>query len=231
MKVQGSTAFVTGANRGLGRAYAQALLDAGAARVYAGARDPSTVKLAGVVPVRIDVTDAASVAAASVQCGDTNIVVNNAGIIGTTPLLAAGGDGALRDVLETNLHGMLAVSRAFAPILRRNGGGALVNMLSVLSWLSLPATGAYSVSKAAAWALTNGLRNELRAQGTLVVAIHAGFIDTDMARGVDAAKARPEDIAKAAIAGLEADVQEVLADDTTRHVKQGLVAQPPAYLA
>jgi len=230
MKIQGSTAFVTGANRGLGLAYAQALLDGGARKVYAAARDPATVQLAGVVPVRLDVDDAAQVAAAARDCADVDIVVNNAGITTGTPLLAEDGDAALRKLLDTNLYGVLAVSRAFAPVLARNGGGALVNMLSALSWLSLPQSTVYPVSKAAAWALTNGLRLELRAQGTLVVAVHAGYIDTDMVKAVDAPKSRPGDIARAALAAIEANQTEVLADDTARGVKAGFSATPPAYL-
>lgn len=230
MHIKDSVAFVTGANRGLGLAYAKALLAAGARKVYAGARDPSSVTLDGVVPVKLDVTSAADIAAAAVTCGDVNIVINNAGIIGGTPLLGADGDMALSDVLDTNLLGILAVSRAFAPILGSNGGGALINMLSALSWISMPNSGAYSVSKAAAWALTNGLRHELRAQGTLVIGVHAGYIDTDMVKGVDAPKTRPQDIALAVIRAIESDAPEVLADDTARYVKQGLTASPSIYL-
>lgn len=230
MKLQDSVALVTGANRGLGLAYAKALLAAGASKVYAGARDPSSVKLAGVVPVKLDVTDATDIAAAARQCADVDIVINNAGILGGTPLLAEGGEEALLQILATNLHGILAVSRAFAPVLGRNGGGALVNMLSALSWISMPNSGAYSVSKAAAWALTNGLRQELRGQGTLVVGVHAGYIDTDMVKGVDAPKTRPEDIALAVVRALQADAREVLADDTARNVKQGFSASPSIYL-
>ncbi|MCB2026954.1 MAG: SDR family NAD(P)-dependent oxidoreductase, partial [Ottowia sp.] len=184
MNIHGRTALVTGANRGLGLAYAKALLAAGAKKVYAGARDPASVTLAGVVPVKLDVTRAADITAAAEQCRGVDILVNNAGVIGGTPLLADGGEDALRDVLAANLHGMHALSRAFAPILKANGGGAIVNMLSALSWISMPNSGAYSVSKAAAWALTNGLRVELRAQGTLVIAVHAGYIDTDMVKSV-----------------------------------------------
>lgn len=230
MNIHGRTALVTGANRGLGLAYAKALLAAGAKKVYAGARDPASVTLAGVVPVKLDVTRAADITAAAEQCRDVDILVNNAGVIGGTPLLADGGEDALRDVLAANLHGMHALSRAFAPILKANGGGAIVNMLSALSWISMPNSGAYSVSKAAAWALTNGLRVELRAQGTLVIAVHAGYIDTDMVKSVDAPKARPEDIAQAVIEAIEAGNTEVLADDTARYVKQGLNATPPIYL-
>ena len=223
MKIQGSTALVTGANRGLGLAYARALLAAGAKKVYAAARDPSTVTLPGVVPVKLDVIHPAEVAAAAAQCGDVDLVINNAGVTtGGEPLL--GDEAALRQTMEINLYGILAVSQAFAPVLKKNGGGALVNMLSALSWISLPSTGIYSVTKAAAWALSNGLRNELRGQGTQVVSVHAGYIDTDMVRHVDAPKTSPEAIAAAVIAGIEAGDEEVLADDTARQVKQGFAA-------
>jgi len=231
MKIKGSTAFVTGANRGLGLAYAKALLAAGASKVYAGARDPAAVPLLkGLVPVMLDVNDADDIAAAAARCTDVNLLINNAGVIGGEPLLGARGEDALREVLDTNLHGVLATSRAFAPVLRANGGGVLVNMLSALSWASLPVSSAYSVSKAAAWALTNGLRNELRGQGTLVVGVHAGFIDTDMVKDVDGPKSRPEDIAQAVLAGIEAGAPEVLADDTARYVKAGFSASPSLYL-
>ena len=231
MKIQNSTALVTGANRGLGLAYAKALLAAGARKVYAGARDPSTVPLLdGLVPVRLDVNSADDIAAAAEHCSDVDLVINNAGVIGGDSLLGGNGADALRAVMETNLYGVFAVSRAFAPVLGRNGGGALVNMLSALSWVSLPGTEAYCVSKAAAWALTNGLRNELRGQGTQVVAVHAGFIDTDMVKDVDAPKAKPADIAQAVLAGIEAGASEVLADDTARHVKAGFGATPALYL-
>lgn len=230
MKIQGSTALVTGANRGLGLAYARALLAAGASRVYAGARDPASVPLSGVVPVKLDVTSAIDLAEAARQCVDVEIIINNAGVIGNTALLASDGEEALQKVLATNLHGVHAVSRAFAPVLKSNGGGAIVNMLSALSWISLPNTGAYSVSKAAAWALTNGLRLELREQGTLVIAVHAGYIDTDMVSGVEAPKAKPEDVASAVMKAIENGVPEVLVDDTARQVKHGLNASPSAYL-
>jgi NAD(P)-dependent dehydrogenase (short-subunit alcohol dehydrogenase family) len=227
MKIHNSTAFVTGANRGLGLAYATALLAAGARKVYAGARDPSAVPmLEGLVPVKLDVTRAEDIAAAVAQCSDVDLVINNAGVVGGSLLTDSGG---LRRAMETNLYGMLSVSQAFAPVLRNNGGGALVNMLSALSWISFPGTGAYSVTKAAAWALTNGLRVELREQGTQVVSVHAGYIDTDMVKGVDAPKSSPQAIAAAVLAGIEAGDQEVLSDETSRNVKSGLAAS--AYLA
>ena len=173
---------------------------------------------------------AEDLAAAVAACGDVDLVINNAGVIGSDGLLNSTGVESLRAILETNLYGVLAVSRAFAPVLAANGGGALVNMLSALSWASLPTSGAYSVSKAAAWSLTNGLRNELREQGTLVVGVHAGYIDTDMVKDVDSPKSRPEDIAQAVLTGIEAGDQEVLADDTSRQVKAGLTQQQPMYL-
>jgi NAD(P)-dependent dehydrogenase (short-subunit alcohol dehydrogenase family) len=230
MRIRNSVAFVTGANRGLGRAYAQALLDAGAAKVYAAARDPNRVSQTGVTAIRLDVTDPASVAAAASIAGDAEIVINNAGITQREPLLGEHGEAVLRRVMETNLYGILAVSRSFAPVLKANGGGALVNMLSALSWFSNRNSGPYSVTKAAAWALTNGLRNELRDQGTLVMAVHAGYIDTDMTAKIEAPKARPEDIAARVIEGLLAGSEEVLADDTSKDVKLGFGATPSLYL-
>ena len=222
--------MVTGANRGLGRAYAQALLDAGAAKVYAAARDTSTVTQTGATAIQLDVTDPASVAAAVAIARDAQIVINNAGIVHRKLLLGEDGEAALRRVMETNLYGILAVSRAFAPVLKANGGGALVNMLSALSWFSNLNSGPYSVTKAAAWALTNGLRNELRDQGTLVLAVHAGYIDTDMTAKIEAPKARPEDIAARVVEGLLAGNEEVLADDTSKRAKLGFGATPSLYL-
>ncbi|RAO74536.1 SDR family oxidoreductase [Dyella jiangningensis] len=231
MNIQGSIALVTGANRGLGLAYAKALLAAGARKVYAGARDPSTVTLPGVIPVKLDVTSPQDVAAAAALCGDVDLVINNAGISGGAFLLdATDGEATLRRLLETNLHGIHAIAVAFAPVLKANGGGALVNMLSALSWLSLESTSAYSVSKAAAWALTNSLRNELRAQGTQVLGVHAGYIDTDMVSHIDAPKSSPTDIAARTLEALAKGESEVLADETSRQVKAGFGATPAVYL-
>lgn len=230
MKIEGSIALVTGANRGLGLAYAKALLDAGARKVYAGARDPSSVKLAGVVPIKLDVNDPRDVAEAARVASDVNIVINNAGILRPGALLSEQGSSAIREQLDTNFYGVLAISKAFAPVLRANGGGALVNMLSALSWVSMPNSGGYSISKAAAWALTNGLRHELREQGTLVVGVHAGYIDTDMVAAVTAAKTKPEVIAQRTLEAIVAGREEVLADETAQHVKKNLVAEPPIYV-
>jgi NAD(P)-dependent dehydrogenase (short-subunit alcohol dehydrogenase family) len=231
MKIQGKTALVTGANRGLGLAYAKALLAAGAAKVYAGARAPSTVTQPGVVPVKLDVTSLDDVTKAAAQLSDVDIVINNAGIaLMGTNLLEDGGEKDLRAQLDTNVWGILNVSRAFAPVLRANGGGALVNMLSVLSWLSRPHSATYSISKAAAWALTNGLRNDLRDQGTLVIGVHAGLIDTDMAKELTGPKTSADDIALRVIEGLQNGDEEVLADAVSQKVKAGFAVSPSPYL-
>jgi NAD(P)-dependent dehydrogenase (short-subunit alcohol dehydrogenase family) len=221
MKVEGAAALVTGANRGLGAAIARELVDAGA-KVYGAARDNTTVTNPDVIPVLLDVTNPTNIASAARIYRDVSIVVNNAGIGRGSTSLAPGAVDAARAELETNFFGSLQVAQAFAPVLRDNGGGALVNVLSVLSFVSMPQAATYSASKAAAWSLTNSLRLELRQQGTLVVAVHAGFIDTDMAAGVDAEKISPESVAAQIVAALEADAEEVLADPTSELVKASL---------
>lgn len=229
MDIRHSVALVTGANRGLGRAFAAALLARGAGKVYAAARDPSTIDLPGVVPLRLDVTSAADVAAAARSLVDVNLLINNAGIIERGSLL--GGDlAALRREMETNFFGTLAMSQSFAPVLAANGGGALVNVLSVLSWVTVPGTAMYSASKAAAWALTNALRQELAAQNTLVTALHVGYMDTDMAAHVLTPKANPADVANQVLDAVRDGREEVLADELSRQVKAGLAADPGVYL-
>src|ERR1700750_423658 len=153
MKIKDSVVLVTGANRGLGLEFARQALALGAAKVYAAARDPSQVTLPGVVPVRLDVTNVADVAALAVQCPDVTLLVNNAGIGRTGGV--TGGDPAtpLRDHLEATLSGVMHMSHAFAPVLARNGGGAILNILSILSWINTPMLGTYGISKAAAWSL------------------------------------------------------------------------------
>lgn len=222
MDIEGSVALVSGANRGLGKAFARLLLERGAAKVYAAARRPDTVELDGVVPLRLDITSAADIAAAADRCGDVTLLVNNAGIATRTTALAGSAIEAGRQEMETNVFGTLAMSQAFAPILASNEGGAIVNVLSAVSWVSLPGGVMYSVSKAAAWSLTNALRVELAPQGTLVVGVHAGFIDTDMAADVDAPKIAPQDVVNATLDALEHGRYEVLADDTSRRVKAAL---------
>jgi NAD(P)-dependent dehydrogenase (short-subunit alcohol dehydrogenase family) len=221
MKIKGAAALVTGANRGLGAAIADALVDSGV-KVYGAARDLTTITNPEVIPVALDVTSADDVASAVRMCGDVSIIVNNAGILRSSESLAAGAEDAARAEMETNFFGAMRMAQSFAPVLSDNGGGALVNVLSVLSFIAVPQSATYSASKAAEWSLTNALRMELRRQGTLVVAVHAGYIDTDMAAAVDAEKVSPQSVASQIVAALEADAEEVLADPTSEMVKAAL---------
>jgi NAD(P)-dependent dehydrogenase (short-subunit alcohol dehydrogenase family) len=224
MDITSSVAVVTGANRGLGRHFAQQLLDRGAAKVYAGARDPETVDLAGAIPLRVDVTDPASLAAAAAVAGDATILINNAGIL-RRGRLDDGDLDAMRLEMETNYFGPLQASRAFVPVLRANGGGAILNVLSVLSWLHVPEFGSYSASKAAGWALSNALRQELAPDDIHVAALHVGYMDTDMARNAPPEmKNDPAVVAALALDALEAGEPEILADELTRNVRAGLAA-------
>lgn len=229
MQVKNATVFITGANRGLGRAFAQAALAAGAAKVYAAARDPRSVDIPGVVPVALDVTNPAAVAAAAAQCQDVTLLINNAGISELVGSLAGDAIEIARRHLDTNFFGVWSLTQAFAPVLKANGGGAVLNVLSVLSWVTLPGLVPYSASKAAAWALSNGLRAELREQGTQVTSLHVGYMDTDMTRGVEGPKSSPAEVASFALAELQAGAFEVLADDISRQVKQSLSTTAPAY--
>ena len=220
MDIAGSTALVTGASRGLGRHLARQLRDRGAT-VYAGARNPAAVDLPGVTPVALDVTDPASVAAAAAATSGVAILINNAGSSTGSSLLT----GELADIrleLETHFFGTLAVTRAFAPQLAGHEQSAVLNILSALSWLSFPSVGAYCAAKSAEWSLTNALRQELAPQGTRVSALHVGYMDTDMAKGVDSPKSDPADIARLAIDGIEAGDAEILADEVSKQVLAGL---------
>lgn len=231
MLIQGSVALVTGANRGLGAAFARGLLAAGATKIYAAARDPSTVSNPDVTPVRLDVRQPEQVAALVRELSDVTLVVNNAGIFEAGPLLAPNSIDALKRQFETNVVGPLRLTQAFAPALAANGGGAFVNMLSVLSWLTLAGvSGAYSASKAAGWALSNALRQELKAQRIELLAVHAAFIDTDMARGVPGPKSSPEEVVRKVLAALEASQPELLVDPISQTVHAGLVAEPRVYI-
>ncbi|WP_449412814.1 SDR family oxidoreductase [Pandoraea soli] len=233
MKIKDAVVFVTGANRGLGLAFAKQALERGAKKVYAGSRDPSKVTLPGVIPVKLDVNNPEAVAAAASLAGDVTLLINNAGIARLTEgLTGPGATELLRETLETNLFGVLGMTQAFAPALGRNGGGALLNVLSIVSWFSSDALPEYSITKSAAWSLTNGLRNALRAQNTQVVGLHAGYIDTDLTRGFNADKLDPADVVRQAYDAIEAGEEEVCVDEGTRQVKQalslGVYLQAPA---
>ena len=230
MKIRNSVALVTGANRGLGRAIAVELLARDARKVYGSSRTGDGDFPAGVTPLKLDVTRPEDVGAAARVAADVDLLVNNAGVADFTGFLEPGAIDKAHAIFETNFYGPVRMGQAFAPILGRNGGGAIVNVLSIASWITSPTLAVYAASKSAAWAFTNALRQHLRAQGTRVVALHVGFMDTDMARGVQSPKLAPAAVARTTLDGLEAGLEEVLADERTRAVKQSLSAAAPAYL-
>ena len=230
MKVQDAIVLITGANRGIGLAFAKAAVERGARKVYAGARNRSSITDPGLDFVQLDVTSDQDVTTAARSCGDVTLVINNAGIARAGGLLDPGAVENARAQLDTNFFGIVRMTQAFAPVLAKNGGGAFLNVLSAASWINSGAMTAYAASKAAAWSLTNGFRNELRQQGTQVLGLHVGFVDTDLARQLDVIKVSPQSVVNAAFEALEAGASEVLADDRARTVKRGLTTEPPIYL-
>jgi NAD(P)-dependent dehydrogenase (short-subunit alcohol dehydrogenase family) len=228
MQINGSIALVTGANRGIGRHFVDELLAQGAQKVYAATRRPELVDIGDsrVVPLHLDLLDEASIARAAVTASDVTVLVNNAGITTGANLLTSPVSD-IRTDLETHLFGTLGVVRAFAPVLVGNGEGAIVNVLSVLSWVATAAgSGSYSVAKAAEWNMTNGVRVELAGKGILVQGVHLGAADTDMMAGNDGPKIEPVEVARASLAGIESGSIEVLVDDPARFVKAALGGDP-----
>jgi NAD(P)-dependent dehydrogenase (short-subunit alcohol dehydrogenase family) len=218
MKISEQVAFVTGANRGFGRHLALELLSRGA-KVYAGARNPESIDIPGVIPVKLDITNPQEVVAAAMVAKDVTLLINNAGSSTGASLI----DGDLDKIhLEFNTHffGTLSMVRTFAPILSNNGGGSILNILSALSWVSSGTVGAYTAAKAAEWALTNDLRLNLYPQNVRVAGLHVGFMETDMTSSLVVPKSNPEDIAKIAIDGLESDSFEIVADDVSRKIQR-----------
>src|SRR3990167_2287783 len=216
MKIENSVVLVTGANRGIGLAFAQALLARGARKVYAAARNPATVTLPGVQALQLDVTNPQEIAAAVQRASDVTLVINNAGIAQPGGFLAADSDAVTRRIFETNVFGVLNMNKAFAPVLKANGGGALLNVLSIASWVNGGELAAYSASKSAAWSLTNALRHELAAQQTQVVGLHMPYVYPDPPGGLGFPKSSAEDIVQRALDGLAAGADEVLADGLTQ---------------
>ena len=221
MDLSKATVLVTGANRGLGSVYVDKLLERGA-KVYAGARKPEDIApRPGVTPLRLDVTDPRDVAAVAMVATDVNLLINNAGVLTVGSLLTAD-MAVVRDGMEINFYGPLAMARAFAPVIESNGGGTILNMLSIFSWVSSPGAGTYSASKAAVWSLTNALRIELAPRNVHVAGLHVGFVDTDMVRRIDRAKVSAESVVDAALRGIADGADEILADDASRRIKRGL---------
>jgi NAD(P)-dependent dehydrogenase (short-subunit alcohol dehydrogenase family) len=218
-QIEGAAALVTGGHRGFGRAMVQELLDRGAAKVYATSRSPHPQTDDRVIPLVLEVTDDESVDAAARAAADVSIVVSSAGLLLRTAVLEAP-LAEIRSELETNLFGIIRVARAFAPVLARHPSSSLVNVLSVLSWVSFGR--GYEISKAAAWSATNAMRIQLRDQGTTVTALHVGYMDTDMTAGLDVPKTDPREVARQTADAIVAGDFEVLADATTRAVKSRL---------
>lgn len=228
MQIEGATAIVTGANRGIGRAFVERLLARGAARVYAGSRTPeaqaalAALDPARVIPLTLDVTDPAAVAAAAGRAGDVTLLVNNAGVMGLGGFLSAPSPDGARAEMETNYFGALAMIRAFASLLARNGGGAIVNMLSIAAHVNIPTVASYSASKAAAWSMTQAVRAELAAQGTHVVAVFPGPVDTDMAVSLPGEKIAPADVVDRVLDAVRDGTEDVFPDAYAQKLKQRL---------
>ncbi|TAJ49867.1 MAG: SDR family NAD(P)-dependent oxidoreductase [Herbiconiux sp.] len=232
MNITDQIALVTGANRGIGRQFVLELLDRGARRVYATARRPETLDFddTRVVPLRLDLLDHDSVVAAASAAPDVTLLVNNAGIA-TGAALVTGDLTEVRREMDTHFWGTLDMVRAFSPVLAANGGGAIVNVLSALSWFSTPGSGSYSAAKAAEWNLTNGVRLELAGQGTFVQGVLLGAADTDISVGYDGPKIDPREVPRRSFDGLADGAIEVIVDDWTAMVKASLAGDPAAFYA
>jgi NAD(P)-dependent dehydrogenase (short-subunit alcohol dehydrogenase family) len=221
MNIEQAIALVTGANRGMGREYVRQLAAAGARKIYATARDPAKVAdlvaLDGrrIEALPLDTTRPDQVEAAARRCRDVTLLINNAGANSNRPVSDPNALENARAEIETNYFGTLRMCRAFAPVLAANGGGTLVNVLSLIGRVNLPALGTYSCSKAAAWSMTQALRAQLAAQGTRVVGVYPGPVDTDMTPG---GAAKPADVVAAVIAAIRAGVEEVFPDGMARDI-------------
>jgi NAD(P)-dependent dehydrogenase (short-subunit alcohol dehydrogenase family) len=230
MKVEGCVALVTGTSRGIGRAYVETLAALGARKIYATTRDGTTTAAPDprVIVLPLDITNHDAIAAIAKRCSDVTLLINNAGVNFNTGLVAPADIAAARAEMETNYFGTLAMCRAFAPVLKANGGGAIVNMLSITARVNLPLMGSLAASKAAALSLTQGVRAELAQQGTKVLAIMPGAVDTDMTRDFPPPKMAPIDVVHAALAALEQDLEEAYPGDMAMGVHKGLASDPKA---
>ena len=230
MKLENAVVLVTGANRGLGLAFAKEALSRGARKVYAAARNPDSITLEGVIPVKLDVTNKDDIAKLVEQCSDLTLLINNAGVAEIGAMLTEDAETMMRRQLETNLYGPLRLTQSFAPVLATNGGGGIINVLSIASWITGPLLATYSVTKSAAWSMTNAVRQELAAQQTQVLGLHVGFIDTDLTKGLDVPKVSAEQVVNRTFDGLEQGVDQVLADEPTQMIHQALSSAPQVYL-
>lgn len=232
--IEGSVALVTGGNRGIGEAFVRALIAGGAARVYVGARDPANadhlVAEGGgrIVALKLDVSQPDQIVEAARTATDVSILVNNAGAFLNQRLIGAETIDAAREEMEVNYFGLLGMCRAFAPVLKANGGGAIVNVLSSGGVVAVPAMGGYSPSKFAARAASTSIRAELARQGTSVSALIVGSVDTRMAAHVGGAKERPEDIAKIGLSAIKRGLDEIDTDRMAIEVRAHKARDPKA---
>ncbi len=223
MKIQTATALVTGANRGIGYALVEALLQHGIEKVYATARDVKSLEAliaidsSRVIPLQVDVTDRNLVNALPTQAADVNLLINNAGILSFGSILDIPTE-AIASQFETNFYGSLNMARAFVPVIKHNKGGAIVNILSVVALASMPGVSAYNASKAAAWSMTQSLRASVADQGIAVYAVFPGPVDTDMAAEIALDKTSPADIAAAVLAGIEAEQEDIFPDPMSTQI-------------
>ncbi|SMQ73326.1 Short-chain dehydrogenase [Plantibacter sp. VKM Ac-1784] len=230
MDIAGSVALVTGSNRGIGRRFVVQLLERGASKVYATARRPELVDIPGVEVLQLDITDQASVDAAAEIATDVTLLINNAGIATQGSMLTDDLANARRE-MDTHYWGNLAMVRAFAPVIEANGGGAIVNVLSALSWFAHPGSGGYAAAKAAEWNMTNAVRLELAPKGVTVQGLHLGAADTDIMAGYDGPMVDPADVARASLDGVAGGASEVVVDEWSAMVKASLAHDPDAFYA
>lgn len=231
MKTNYKCALVTGANRGLGLAFAQELRARGVNKIYAGMRDVTDFVEPGLIPIHLDLNDPNSIITATKLCGDIDLLINNAGIARTaSSVLDPAVLADARAMFETNYFGTMQVTQAFVPVLRRQGEAAILNVLSNGSWISSPFLAAYTASKSAEWAFTNALRVELYGSSILVSGMHVGFIDTDLTRGIEAAKLTPKEVVVITLDALAQGKQEILVDDAGREIQASFASENPAYL-
>ncbi|WGF90393.1 SDR family oxidoreductase [Marinivivus vitaminiproducens] len=227
MKIENTTALVTGANRGLGKAIVDALAEAGAT-VYAAARSDRGTERPNIVPVTLDVTEPGAVADVAARLSEVTLLVNNAGVLVRGGPISAPDLAGARAEMEVNYFGSLAMARAFAPVIERNGGGAIVNVASILAHVPIPGAGTYSASKAAALSMTQAMRAELAPRGIRVIGLLPAFVDTDMAAGHSGIKLSPEAVAADLLDALRGDTEDIY-PGRARELVQAFYVDPKGY--